>query len=29
MLGRTVPSEEIGENLKYIMGSSPSIDLDR
>jgi hypothetical protein len=29
MLGRTVPSEEMGENLEYIMRSSPSIDLDR
>ena len=29
MLGRTVMSEEIGENLEYIMGSSPSSDLDR
>ena len=29
MLGRTVPSEEIGENLEYIIGSSPSTDPDR
>ena len=29
MLGRTVLSEQIGENLKYIMGSSLSTDLDR
>ena len=29
MLGRTVPSEEIGENLEYIIGSSPSTEPDR
>ena len=29
MLGRTVPSEEIGEHLENVVSSSLSTDLDR
>jgi len=28
MLGRTVASEEIGQDLEYVVGSDPSSDLD-
>ena len=28
MLGRTVPSEEVGEDLEYVVRSTPSTHLD-